>query len=149
MVRMNRAYRYVVPLLTATQLLGAVAWGAGDHTSIVMDISQKHLMKDAVHVQITPRGQKIFDTNLTNILGNLGINLDEGYFPSQSFAMDKPINVDDYQKSNPEAVQMFKQVRDLMTKWFVGFSLNNPRPALDIGESGYTASFSRFGLVTD
>jgi hypothetical protein len=148
MLRIKKVHQPFIALLAATQIWAGPAL-ATDRNPFVADISQKHLMKDAVRVQITPRGQKIFDTNLTNILGNLGINLDEGYFPSQSFSMAKPINVDSYQQSNPQAVQMFKQVRDMMTRWFVGFSLNDPRPALEIGESGYTANFSRFGLVTD
>lgn len=148
MLRIKKVHQPFIALLAATQMWAGPAW-ATDRNPFVADISQKHLMKDAVRVQITPRGQKIFDTHLTNILGNLGINLDEGYFPSQSFSMAKPINVDSYQQSNPQAVQMFKQVRDMMTRWFVGFSLNDPRPALEIGESGYIANFSRFGLVTD
>lgn len=114
-----------------------------------LQISQKHLLPNAVQLQITQRGMKYFDSKLSEILGNLGVKFDEGYFPAMSYTFDKEINPDDFMQTNPESVKMYKQVRDLLTQWLVGFSLNNHRPAVEIGESGYIAEFSRFGLVTD
>jgi hypothetical protein len=112
-------------------------------------MTQEHLLNKAVQVHVTNRGMKYFDTELGKILGNLGVNLDEGYFPALSYTFEKPINPDDFAKDNPEEVKMYKQVRELLTKWLVGFSLNDHRPTIEIGESGYIAKFSRFSLVTD
>lgn len=123
------------------------------HTYAVSDtapqIAHKHLLPNAVQVQITPRGMKYFDSRLSNILGNLGVNLDEGYFPAMRYTFEKPINPDDFAGANPEAVKMYRQVRDLLTQWLVGFSIDDHQPTIEIGESGYIAKFSRFGLVTD
>lgn len=112
-------------------------------------MTQEHLLNNAVQLHVTNRGMKLFDTKLSKILGNLGVKLDEGYFPALSYTFEKPINPDDYAKENGDAVNMYKQVRDLLTKWLVGFSLNDHRPTIEIGESGFVANFSRFSLVTD
>jgi len=112
-------------------------------------IANKHLIPNAVQVQITPRGQKYFETQLHNILGNLGYNADEGYFPKQTIAADTPIDLKELEQRNPEGMKVYHTVKDMLTKWLVGFSLTSHRPAVEIGESGYSASFSRFALVTD
>lgn len=112
-------------------------------------IANKHLIANAVQVQITPRGQKYFENELQYILGNLGYNFAEGYFPPQKIVADKALDLKDLEKTNPEALKMYKMVKDMLTKWLVGFSLTDHRPAVEIGESGYSASFSRFALVTD
>lgn len=135
--------KYMLPLLVAAQAL--TAQGAESE----LPIANKHVLQNAVQIQITPRGMQYFDKKLSNILGNLGVKLDEGYFPAMSYSFDKAINPDDYMESNPEVVKIYKQVRDLLTNWLVGFSLNNHRPHIEIGESGYVAQFSRFSLVTD
>lgn len=112
-------------------------------------IAQKHTLPNAVQVQITPRGLTYFQTQLSTILGNLGYNFAEGYFPAQKIVADKPIDINQLGKSNPEALKTYMMVKDMLTKWLVGFSLTDHRPVVEIGESGYSASFSRFALITD
>lgn len=143
MVRQTHKAKLLIPLLLSLQ--GMTAFAADVNPSI----STKHLMPNAVQVQVTSRGMKYFDTRLSEILGNLGVKLDEGYFPAMKYTFEKDINPDDYAETHPEPVKMYKQVRDLLTQWLVGFSMNNHRPAVEIGESGYIGQFSRFGLVTD
>ena len=143
MVYSARKFKVLLPLILA---LNGIPVFAMDGNPAVQD---KHLLPRAVQLQITQRGMKLFDSRLSQILGNLGIKLDEGYFPAMSYTFNKDINPDDYAKSNPDAVKTYKQVRDLLTNWLVGFSLSNPRPTIQVGESGYMASFSRFALVTD
>lgn len=142
----KRSFPYAgsLPVLIAFVGLQALAV-----TDLSPQIETKHLMPRAVQVQITPRGMKYFDTRLNEILGNLGVTLKEGYFPEMSYTMDTPLRPEDYATSNPEAVRIYHQVRDLLTTWLVGFSLNEHRPTIEIGESGYIGQFSRFGLVTD
>lgn len=139
----------VRPLVTLLHLsllvCGSVA-KAGDASPL---IGQKHIIQNAIRMQITPRGQKYFDTRLSAVLGNLGINPQEGYFPTQSFSAEKAFTLDQLKANGSEAAQVFLRVREMMTKWLVGFSLNDPRPTVEIGNSGYVAQFSRFGLVTD
>ncbi|WII73689.1 DUF2785 domain-containing protein [Bdellovibrio sp. 22V] len=143
MVRRLHTSKILIPLLMTLQGLNAHAMDTNPQ------LPQKNLISNAVHVQVTQRGMKYFDTRLSEILGNLGVKLDEGYFPAMKYTFDKPINPDDFKDANPEAVKMYGQVRDLLTKWLVGFSMNDHRPTIEIGESGYLAQFSRFGLVTD
>lgn len=139
-----RNAKLLISILLISQSLPA--WAQGDIGPLLME---KNLLRDAVQVRITPRGMTYFDRELNSILGNLGVKLDEGYFPEMSFSADKPINPDDFSDRNPEAVQVYKQLRSLLTQWLVGFSLNDHRPTIAIGESGYLANFSKFGLVTD
>lgn len=136
--------KWFMPILLSVCSLNAAA-----ATDSSPPITYKHLLPNAVQVQVTPRGMGYFNSRLGDILGNLGVKLDEGYFPASNYIAKNPINPDDYMNSNPEAVKMYKQVRELLTKWFVGFSLNNHQPAINIGESGYLAHFSHFGIVTD
>ena len=138
----------VRPLVTLLHLslLVCAAAQASDAGPALM---QKHTIQNAIRMQITPRGQKYFDTRLSYILGNLGINADEGYFPTQSFSAQNAYSLAELQANSSEPAKIFLQVRDMMTKWLVGFSLKDPRPTVEIGNSGYVAQFSRFGLVTD
>lgn len=112
-------------------------------------VANKHIIPNAVQVQITPRGLKYFENELGNLLGNMGFNFAEGYFPAQEIIADKPIDFAELEKKNPDGVKMYRMVKDMLTKWLVGFSLTDHRPAVAIGESGYSAAFSRFSLVTD
>lgn len=113
------------------------------------DMANPHLLSKAIKIQITPRGMTYFEKDLGKVLGNMGINVDEGYFPSMTYTMDKPINPDDYASTNPQAVGQYRQLIDMLSTWLVGFSLNPHLLAINIGESGYVAQFSRFALVTD
>ncbi len=133
-------------LIAAATLAPALSAFAADAPLV---IANKHLLSNAVQLQITPRGMKYFDTQLSNILGNLGVKLDEGYFTAMSYTFEKEINPDDYAASQRETVELYKKVRNLLTNWLVGFSMQNHRPQIEIGDSGYTAQFSRFSLVTD
>lgn len=112
-------------------------------------LGKKSYLKNAIQIEITPRGQKLFETRLNAILGNLGVSLEEGYFPTQLIQSDKDIDINELGKSQPEAVATYNQVREFMTQWLTGFSLNPHRPTIEIGDSGYFAKFSKFGLVTD
>lgn len=127
--------KFIAPLMMVLQ---GVRTFAGDASP---DLLAPHLLPKAIQIQVTPRGMRHFENNLTNILGNVGVNLDEGYFPSMGYTMDKPIN--------PESVSSYKQLKDLLSTWLVGFSLNPHLLTMKIGESGYVAKFSRFALVTD
>ena len=144
MVRRFQTFRLLMPLLLSLSGMRAVA--APDSNLTVID---NHPLPNAVQVQVTQKGMKYFDTRLGDLLGNMGIKLDEGYFPAMTYKHDKDINVEDFKSENPEAVKMYVQVRDLLANWLVGFSLNNHRPVIEIGQSSFVAQFSRFGLVTD
>lgn len=144
MARGFRIFKLLITLLILPYYLSA---SANPDANLSVDV--KHTLENAVQVRVTPRGMNYFSNRLGEILGNLGVNLDEGYFSEMTYTAQKPIHVEDYKDSNPEAVKMYIQVRDLLAKWFIGFSLNDHRPSIAIGESGYVAQFSRFGLVTD
>ncbi|WP_413575050.1 hypothetical protein ACLVWU_12385 [Bdellovibrio sp. HCB290] len=140
---LRRSSKILLPLLIGASGLQARAMDTDPY------LMQEHVINNAVQLHVTARGMNLFDTKLSKILGNLGVKLDEGYFPALAYTFEKPINPDDYAQENGEAVKMYKQVRDLLTKWLVGFSLKDHRPTIEIGESGFVANFSRFSLVTD
>ncbi len=112
-------------------------------------IANKHIIPNAVQVQITRKGLKYFESELSSILADMGYNFSEGYFPAKKIVADKPIDINDLEKKSPDAVKAYRIVKDMLTKWLVGFSLADHRPVVEIGESGYSASFTRFALVTD
>ncbi|MBS1969769.1 MAG: DUF2785 domain-containing protein [Bdellovibrionales bacterium] len=126
--------------------LSSMAFAQQDRSPV---IANKHFINNAVQVQITPRGLKYFETQLSTILGNLGYNFSEGYFPAQKIVSEKPIDMNELGKKNPEALKTYLMVKDMLTKWLVGFSLTDHRPVVEIGESGYSAAFTRFALITD
>lgn len=112
-------------------------------------VLQKHYISNAVQLQFTLRGQKYFETHLQPILDNMGMSFNEGYFEKQTLYSDKPINLSGLKKTHPEAYNLYVMGKDLLTKWFVGFTLTDHRPAVEIGNSGYQATFSKFALLTD
>lgn len=129
-----------------------IGWTLGSN-SFAQDrppfIANKHIIPNAVQVQITQRGLKYFENELSALMGNLGYNFSEGYFPAQKIVADKPIDLKELEKANPEAIKTYNMVKDMLTKWLVGFSLTDHRPVVEIGESGYSAAFTRFALITD
>jgi hypothetical protein len=112
-------------------------------------LANKHFIPNAVQVQITQKGLKYFETDLNTVLGNLGFAFSDGYFPPQEIAAAKTIDLNELEKKNPEGVKIYRILKTMLTKWLVGFSLTDHRPALELGASGYFATFSRFALLTD
>lgn len=110
---------------------------------------QKNELKGAVEVRLTSRGQKAFGSALGQILGNIGYQVNEGYFPEFNYEAEKPVNLDELEQTMPDQIKIFKNVRNLLTQWLVGFTLADHKPAVKIADSQYHATFSRFALVTD
>lgn len=132
---------------------GFVARAQSDRQSVPVagakpTVAQKHLMPAAVQVKITPRGLKYFEKNLSQILGNIGISLEEGYFGEMSYEAEKALKLEELELP-AETRELLVKVRSLLTSWLVGFPLKDIRPSIQIGETGYTAEFSRFALVAD
>jgi hypothetical protein len=124
---------------------------AGDGTSLAQPppaLQQKHILPGAIRLQITPRGMKYFETRLTELLANMGVGLDQGFFPAISWTAEKSYRLDDVNMP-AEQKQMLSMVSNMLTKWLIGFSFQEFRPSVQISQSGYTAEFERFALVTD
>lgn len=111
---------------------------------------QKNKMPGVIEIQITPRGQEFFKTELKTILGNLAVGLDEIYTNKVTeIRSQKTINPEDYRDSNPDIVNAYYQVKDLLTKYLVGFSLEPHLPVLKIGPAGLRTQFKKFGIIAD
>lgn len=140
--------------LALAMAVGANASAANlDHQTLMgpprpPQVQNKHLISKAVQVHITPRGMEYFNKNLMGILGNVGISLEEGYFEPRKMESEKALRPEEMDLPN-ETKALIIKVRDLFTDWLVGFPLKDIRPGVDIGDSGYTAIFNRFSLVTD
>jgi hypothetical protein len=112
-------------------------------------LPQKHIQPNGIQVRITERGTQYFTTKLASVLGNVGFEIDKGYFPAFTHTSDKAVDMDEVGKGKPDAVRIYKQVLALLTQWLTGFSINPHLPQIEVGESGYVAEFTRFGLMTD
>lgn len=111
---------------------------------------QKNKMPGVIELQITPRGQEFFKTELRTVLGNLALGLDEIYTNKPTeIVSPKIINPEDYRDSNPDAVKAYFQVKDLLTKYLIGFSLEPHLPLLKIGPAGLKTQFKKFGIIVD
>ena len=106
-------------------------------------------LKQAVQVNITPRGEQLFSNDLLGVVANAGFRISEGYFAPIDNTASTDIDLDELEKMAPEEVQMFKSVRTLLTQWLTGFPMNPHRPAIHIGQSEYQASIDRFSLQTN
>lgn len=134
-------------------LVSLVGWAQTDQKAMPVQtpkpvVAVKHLMPAAVQVKITPRGLTYFEKNLSTILGNIGVSLEEGYFEGFKWEAQKPIKLEELDLP-PDTRDLVGKVRSLLTDWFIGFPLKDIRPGIEIGSSGYTAVFNRFALVAD
>lgn len=111
-------------------------------------VQQKHFLPNAIRIQITDRGMKYFETKMGDLLSNMGISIDEGFFPGTTWQSDKTYNINDLDMP-PEQKQMLLMVSNMLNKWLIGFSISDFRPSVQIGNTGYSAQFNRFALVTD
>lgn len=139
-------------LLTGVlSLLSCLTSLAQEKQSFKQDKSQvkaKHLIANAVQVKITPKGMQYFESNLQYLLGNLGISFNDGQFQPFEYRAKKSLSVE--QSDLPQDTKaLVTQIRNLLTQWFVGFPLQEIKPGIDVGNSGYTATFNRFALLTD
>ena len=111
-------------------------------------VPQKHMIKNAIQLQISPRGMGLFENRLNSILGNMGIDLSEGYFPAFKHEAKKSIRWEDLGQTESQKA-LIGTVRGMLGRWLIGFSLKELRPGFEMGDSGYKATFERFALVTD
>lgn len=154
-MRLKRLKNFILSsalLPTALIAMAPQAW-AGDANPKIANgpqpvVQQKHFLPNAIRLQITPRGMKYFETRLTELLTNMGVSFNEGFFPGTSWQSDKAYRLDDINMP-PEQKQMLSMVSNMLTKWLIGFSFQEFRPTVQIGNTGYTAQFNRFALVTD
>ena len=136
---------FIFATMLASKMAGNVA-NASDENPIA--VLKKHYLPGALRIEVTPRGQKYFQTNLSQVLGNLGISLEEGYFPARKVEAQRTFSESDLHLP-PEKAQLIRTVRSLLTNWFVGFSMSDAKPGLEIGDTEYRATFNRFALVFD
>ena len=134
--------------------LGGLASAESDRQSIKVtsesqqnraSVGEIHPISGALMIKITPRGMKYFETNLSKMIN---IDVESANFPAMKNEAKVPTKIEDL--GLPESLKTLAlQMRTLLTDWFVGFSLQNIRPGVEIGETGYHATFSRFALMTD
>lgn len=108
----------------------------------------KHIIPGAVRLQITPRGMNYFKNNLADLLGNLGVGIDEYYTPSIDWAAETSTDIDKLD-IDPEARQILVTIKSMLTEWFVGFSLNGIKPSVAIADSGFIAQFTKLSLTSE
>jgi hypothetical protein len=106
-------------------------------------------MKDAIQVRITPRGQKLYAENFLTVLSNLGVVINENYFPAFEVKADQAISINELAKDHPEQFKMIQDTRDFIARGVRGIELKDFKPAVKLGPSEYVAEFNRLSIVTD
>lgn len=111
-------------------------------------VKQKHLISNAIQVSLTARGASFLSTGLDDILASQGLSLEQGYFQGFSWEANRNYAIDDLSLSK-EQRDMLIMIKNLLAKWLVGFTFNDFRPTIQVGDLGYIAKFNKFALVRD
>lgn len=106
-------------------------------------------MKDSVQVQISPRGQRLFTENLTLLLSNLGVVINENYFPEFNYVSEKPININKLAKEKPKEFAMLMQVRQFFRQYLKGIEFKDFKPSVRLGPSDYIAQIEKLSMIAD
>jgi hypothetical protein len=106
-------------------------------------------LSDAIQIQITPRGQKLFSDDFMKILTNLSIVPNENYFPAFDYVTPEPIKLDDLAASRPNEFGMLINVRQFFKQYLRGIQFKDFNPVFKIGKFGYVANIQKLSLVTD
>lgn len=144
---MGRGFNIIRLVFISLLGLSQSLW-ASDLLKLPEQIPHKNLIPGAVQIQVSDRGMKYFETRLMHLIGNMGISLGDGYFEPINYESKKSYKFEDFPGDDQQKA-LAVMIRDMLSKWLVGFSLNEVRPGIQLGESGYIAQFNRFALVTD
>lgn len=139
--------------LTAFSMATALAFplllNAGDRLLLKNQppvLTEKHLIENAVQISLSPRGMKFFETGIIDLLESQGVSLEQAHHDGFNWTASQSYKFDDLSIPQ-EQRELFKMVSQLMTKWLVGFSFNEFRPSIQVGDFEYMAYFNRFALV--
>ena len=107
------------------------------------------IINNAVGLYLTPKGEESLSRNLEQILENTGFSLNTGYFSEVKFKSDKSISLEALAKSSPQAGQMIQTLRQILSEWFVGLTINDPQPSVTMRKAGYRMALKSLRLSTD
>lgn len=94
------------------------------------DNSQVPLLKKAVVANLSPKGQKVFSSQLHEFLTENGYAIDEVVLPEMSYETKKPLTVADFPIELQEPIS---KIKNIFEEWFVGFEWNDPQPNIKAG----------------
>lgn len=146
--RMLQALTALSITAAAQGLWAADAMPLAPNSPAVPPLKTKQMLKGAIQLHITQKGLQFFEHNLTDLISNFGINLEEAFFPAFEWTSEKSHRLEDLQLP-PEQKELVQMVSNMLTKWLVGFSIKEFRPTVKVGNTGYTAQFNRMALVTN
>ncbi len=138
--------RWLLPLLSLGFPL--VSHAADTPTVRALTVKEKHYMNDAIKLEVTPRGQEYFQNQMDDILNNMGVSLDEAYFADIHWKSTKSYDLDNL-PFPAKTKRLIATIHDALKSWFIGLSLSNVKPAMEIGNSGYQAVFNKIAISTD
>ncbi|MFN8846553.1 MAG: hypothetical protein ACK5V3_13415 [Bdellovibrionales bacterium] len=139
-------------------LVFALFWGSLSWAQLGVEFFRSELhpalkapvwMQDSIQVQITPRGQKLYAENFLTVLSNLGVVINENYFPALEVKAEKAISISEMAKERPEQFRMVQETRDFISRGIRGIELKDFKPAVKLGPSEYVAEFNRLSIVAD
>jgi hypothetical protein len=156
MIGFSRASLAVIALLSMVGLLSAPF---ADAQELPLETSNKAAathqtanpseIANAVSLYLTKSGEAYLGQNVEALLGNSGFSFREGYFPQFTYKAEKPLPLEKMASSSPQAGQLVRQIKKLLSDWFVGLEIKDPQPWMVLSNIGYRASFKRLSLSTD
>ncbi len=111
-------------------------------------VKVKHYLSNAIQVDFTPRGETYFLNNSLRIFSNGGVYLNAQKFENLNSGSQKSYQLDSL-KTDANTQKLVTTIRGMLKSWFVGFSISEVRPAVQIANSSYQAEFSQFAISTD
>lgn len=113
----------------------------------VPSISNPKYINNAVQIKMTPKGIKYFEDHLFSLVGDFGFSIEEGAFDLLTWNSDGTVTEDSLHIPEDQK-QIIKTIRKLLKEW-VGLSLKDSHPQIEIKNSNYSLQFQRMALVTD
>jgi hypothetical protein len=111
-------------------------------------VTNPNWITSGISVYFTPRGLKLFDSNLELFLENLGISTEQAYFPLFNWAADKPLKIDEL-NLNQNQKKRIAELHKNLSQWLTQLPLLQFRPEVTVNSLFYSAQFKRFALVAD
>lgn len=130
-------------------LTSSSALGSGARDGLRLRNLEKNTIENAVGIYLTPKGEKYFAENLERVLDNTGFSIREAYFPILNWRAETPIRLEHMATGNPELQATITQIRQLLSEWFKGLSIQDPQPEVAVRGAGYRLKFSKLALVAD
>ncbi|MBC7690669.1 MAG: hypothetical protein H7222_02785 [Methylotenera sp.] len=136
----------IVAALLALPIVGTSTYS---HANDPLSAGDNLVIKDAVGVYITPRGQNYFKNNLEDLLFRNGIALTEGQFDKFVYTAPKALTLDDLPPQYRPYRKSLEEVRDSLHRWLMNSTIHDPLFRVTVLGTEYALKFKTLGVTID